>query len=116
MLRRLVMRLAAIAAAPLAFGALPGAQHAGGLDPATLPKPTADSGPTEHGDHSRRHHYELKQITADNVQQRTLAWAFQTGQPGPIKATPILVNRVLDGTTPDNNGAIDARSARQIWR
>jgi len=80
MLRRLVMRLAAIAAAPLAFGALLAAQHAGGLDPATLLKPPADSWPTYHGDYSGRHHSELKQITADNVHQLTLAWAFQIGR------------------------------------
>jgi alcohol dehydrogenase (cytochrome c) len=110
------MRLAVIAGAPLACGALLAAQNAGGLDPATLLKPPADSWPTYHGDYSGRHHSELKQITPENVHQMTLAWAFQTGQPGSIKATPILVNGVLYITTPDNIWAIDARSARQIWR
>ena len=53
-----------------------------GLDPAALLKPPADSWPTYHGDYSGRRHSQLKQITPDNVHQLTLAWAFQTGQPG----------------------------------
>ena len=46
----------------------------------------------------------------------TLAWSFQTGQSQQIKASPILVDGVIYITTPDNIWAIDARSARQLWR
>jgi alcohol dehydrogenase (cytochrome c) len=87
-----------------------------GLDPATLLKPPADSWPTYHGDYTGQRHSRLTQITPDNVHQLTLAWAFQTGQAGQIKASPILVNGVIYITTPDNIWAIDARSARQLWR
>ena len=59
-----------------------------GSIPAALLKPPADSWPTYHGDYSGRRHSRLKQITPDNVHQLTLAWAFQTGQPGGIKAQP----------------------------
>ena len=87
-----------------------------GLDPATLLKPPVDSWPTYHGDYSGQRHSKLTQITPDNVHQLTLAWAWQSGLGGGIKSTPILVNGVLYITAPDNIWAIDARTARQIWR
>ena len=76
---------------------------------------TADSWPSYHGDYSGRRHSQLKQITPDNVHQLTLAWAFQTGQPGGIKSSPLLVNGVIYITAPDNLWAIDARTARPLW-
>jgi alcohol dehydrogenase (cytochrome c) len=72
--------------------------------------------PTYHGDYSGRHHSALAQITPDNVHQLTLKWAFQTGLTQQIKSTPILVNGVIYITSPDNIWALDARSARQLWR
>ena len=75
-----------------------------------------DSWPTYHGDFSGQRHSKLTQITPDNVRQLTLAWSFQTGQTQQIKSTPILVDGVIYITTPDNIWAIDARSARQLWR
>jgi alcohol dehydrogenase (cytochrome c) len=92
------------------------AAAAQGLDPSVLLDPPADSWPTYHGDYSGQRHSRLAQITPANVHQMTLAWAFQTGQTQQIKGTPILVNGVIYLTTPDNLWAIDARSARQIWR
>ena len=87
-----------------------------GVDPSLLLKPTPDSWPTYHGDYSGQHHSRLTQITPGNVNQMTLAWAFQTNQTQAIKATPIVVNGVIYITTPDNLWAVDARSGRQIWR
>ena len=71
--------------------------------------------PTYHGDYTGQRHSRLTQITPDNVRQLTLAWSFQTGQTQQIKASPILVDGVIDITTPDNICALDARSARQLW-
>ncbi len=104
--------LAGIAAA-VACCALVAAQ---GLDPAALLNPPSDSWPTYHGDYSGRRHSRLKQITPENVHQLTLAWAFQTGQPAEIKGSPILVNGTIYVTTPDNLWAVDARTARPLWR
>ena len=87
-----------------------------GVDPSLLLTPTPDSWPTYHGDYSGQHHSRLTQITPANVNQMTLAWAFQTNQTQAIKATPIVVNGVIYITTPDNLWAVDARSGRQIWR
>ncbi|MEO6237721.1 MAG: acido-empty-quinoprotein group A, partial [Vicinamibacterales bacterium] len=87
----------------------------GGLEPATLLAPPADSWPTYHGDYSGRRHSRLRAITPDNVKQLTLAWTFQTGQGDSIKATPIVVNGIAYLSAPDHMWAIDARSGRQIW-
>jgi len=108
------LREAVLIAALACGGVLIAQGH--GLDPAALLKPPADSWPTYHGDYSGQRHSRLTQITPDNVHQITLAWAFQTNQTQQIKSTPILVNGVLYVTTPDNIWAIDARSARQLWR
>lgn len=87
----------------------------GGLDSATLLKPPRDSWPTYHGTYSGQHHSRLAQITPSNVYRMTLVWAFETGQPAEIKATPILANGILYATTPDNVWALDARSANVVW-
>lgn len=104
-------RLSASLAALLAASAA--AQE---VDPAMLLKPPVDSWPSYHGDYSGRRHSALTQITPQNVHQLTLAWVFQTGGTQQIKGTPILVNGVIYLTTPDNLWAIDARTARTIWR
>jgi alcohol dehydrogenase (cytochrome c) len=84
---------------------------------ATLAAQEAPNGwPTYHGDYSGRRHSSLTQITPANVHQLTLAWAFETGQTGSIKASPILMDGVVYITAPDNVWANDARSGRQIWR
>jgi alcohol dehydrogenase (cytochrome c) len=95
---------------------LPASAAAQVVDPSALLAPPADSWLTYHGDYSGRRHSKLSAITPDNVNQLTLAWAFQTNQTQTIKGTPILANGVIYITTPDNLWAIDARSARQLWR
>src|SRR5207245_9088954 len=65
---------------------------------------------------SGKRHSDLIRITPQNVQDLTLAWAFQTEQPAAIKATPILVDGILYFTVPDNIWAIDARTGHQLWR
>jgi alcohol dehydrogenase (cytochrome c) len=97
----------------LALGATVAAQ---GVDPALLLKPPVDSWPTYHGDYSGQRHTKLSAITPANVHQLTLAWAFQTGQTQQLKMSPVLVNGVIYLTVPDNVWAIDARTARQLWR
>jgi len=75
----------------------------------------ADGWTTYHGDYTGQRHSSLTQITPANVHQVALAWAFATGQPAQIKATPILANGVVYITSPDHVWAIDARSGHQIW-
>jgi alcohol dehydrogenase (cytochrome c) len=113
--RHRALRIAACTLAPAAFCGILLAQGSQGLDPAMLLHPTPDSWPTYHGDYTGQRHSKLTQITPENVNQLTLAWAFQTGQQGGIKASPILVNGVIYLTMPDHMWAVDARSGRQIW-
>jgi alcohol dehydrogenase (cytochrome c) len=88
------------------------AQHP---DSAMLEHPSADSWPGYHGDYSGRRHSSLTEITPRNVQNLTLAWAFQTGQTAELKASPIVVDGILYFTVPDNIWAVDARTGHQIW-
>lgn len=116
MMSRFRISATVLAAAPIAFCGLLLAQAPQGLDPAVLLKPPADSWPTYHGDYSGQRHSRLTQITPGNVHQLALAWSFQTGQNGGVKASPLLVNGVIYVTMPDNMWAVDARTGRQIWR
>ena len=111
--RHILRRLVLLAAA--SFISV-NAALAQGVDPAMLLKPPADAWLTYHGDYSGQRHTTLSAITPGNVHQLTLAWAFQTNQSDSIKATPILANGVVYIATPDNVWAIDARTARQLWR
>src|SRR6478736_5054512 len=101
MMRRSVFRLALGTLVPLVFCGILVAQSQQGLDPAALLKPPVDSCPTYHGDYSGQRHSRLTQITPENVNQLTLAWSFQTGLPGGVKASPILANGVIYVTMPD---------------
>jgi alcohol dehydrogenase (cytochrome c) len=95
---------------------LPQALVAQMVDAAMLTHPPKDSWPGYHGDYSGKRHSDLVQITPQNVNDLTLAWAFQTEQTAAIKATPILVDGILYFTVPDNIWAIDARTGHQLWR
>ena len=84
------------------------------VDPALLAKPQPDSWLNYHGDYSGKRHSPLNQITPQNVNQLKEVWRFQTA--GGIKASPVLVNGVMYITTTDNLWAIDARTAKELWR
>ncbi|MDP9172079.1 MAG: acido-empty-quinoprotein group A [Acidobacteriota bacterium] len=86
-----------------------------GTNPGMLLKPPADTWPGYHGDYSGKRHSPLTQITPENVSRLGLSWAFQTGQSGAIKASPLLVDGVLYFSVPDNVWAVDARSGHQLW-
>ena len=97
------------------FTAFPRPLAAQNLDPAELLKPSKDSWPVYHGDYSGKRHSSLTQITPQNVDELSLAWAFQTNQAAQIKSTPLLVDGILYFTVPDNIWAVDARSGHLIW-
>jgi alcohol dehydrogenase (cytochrome c) len=92
-----------------------GLTQAQGVDEQTLLHPPGDSWPGYHGDYSGRRHSSIRQITPENVKNLSLAWAFQTDRPVPIKSSPLLIDGILYFTTPDNVWAVDARSGHQIW-
>jgi len=105
--------LTTIAAALLA--AHPLAVSAQDLEPDAMVHPSADSWPGYHGDYSGKRHSTLTQISKENVDDLSLAWAFQTNQGAQIKSSPLLVDGILYFTVPDNIWAVDARSGHMIW-
>jgi alcohol dehydrogenase (cytochrome c) len=122
------------------------AQQGGGLDPAEILKPLADSWPTYSGDYSGRRYSALTQINQSNVKNLTLAWTARltAGPPGPVvpsafgprppetivggvgdnefvgattvKGSILSVNGVLYVTAPDNVWALDAHDGHVLWR
>jgi alcohol dehydrogenase (cytochrome c) len=87
-----------------------------GVDHSTLLDPPADSWPQYHGTYNGQRHSKLEQITPQNVDSLTLAWAFQTNQTMEIKSTPLMVNGVLYFTVPDKVWAVDALSGQRLWQ
>ena len=68
------------------------------------------------GDDSAQRHSPLTQITPANVGRLAVQWMFQTGVPGRLEATPLVVDGIMYVTGPDNHAwALDARTGRQIW-
>ncbi len=106
----------------------------GGVSPADLHKPLAESWPTHNGDYSGKRYSALKQINQSTVKHLSLAWVstLSSGQGGGtivggegkgdfpaggvnVKGTPLMVNGTLYVTSPDNGWAIDARDGRTLW-
>lgn len=73
------------------------------------------------GDYNGQRHSPLKQLTPQNVARLVPQWVFQTDVPGlpgrGLETTPLLVDGVLYVTGNNNQAwALDARTARPIWR
>jgi alcohol dehydrogenase (cytochrome c) len=113
-------------------------QAPGGLDPASLLKPLADTWPTYSGDYTGRRFSALTQINRQTVRNLTLSWVARvTHGPGSgrtaaivggegtgefaasyvanIRASILAVDDVLYVTTLDNAWALDARDGRELW-
>src|SRR6476646_6886735 len=77
---------AAIVVAPVLLAGQQPAQtppNQGGLDPATIGKPLADSWPTYSGDYTGRRYSSLTQINQTTVKNLSLAWVGRvSGPPG----------------------------------
>src|ERR1700742_1850772 len=110
-----LLKNAFVVASALAWSASLCPLPAQNVDAAMLLKPPADSWPSYHGDYSGRRHSKLTQITPQNVNGLTFAWAFQTEHSPTIKSSPLLVDGVFYFTIPDNVWAVDARSGHQLW-
>ena len=83
--RKLILT-AAIATAPALLArsgadARQPASNQGGLDPATIGKPLADSWPTYSGDYTGRRYSTLTQINQTTVKNLTLAWVGRVSGP-----------------------------------
>lgn len=110
-----ILRMGAVAGVSAAMCGALLAQAPQGVDPAMLAQRPTTSWPTYHGDYTGDRHSPLTQINQENVHNLTLAWAFQTGQNGFLKSSPLMVDGILYFTVPDNVWAVDALTGRQVW-
>jgi alcohol dehydrogenase (cytochrome c) len=109
-------------------------QSQGGVDPASLLKPLADSWPTYSGDYTGRRYSTLKQVNRDTVKNLTLGWIGRVNPalgggtivggegaeewaPGnaSVRGSILMVDGILYPTSTDHVWAIDARDGRQLW-
>src|SRR4029450_8184959 len=68
------------------------------------------------GNDNAQRHSPLTQITPANVGRLAVQWMFQTGVPGRLEATPLVVDGIMYLTGPDNHAwALDARTGGEIW-
>ena len=77
------------------------------------PKPA--DWPSYHGDIGGNRHSPLDQITASNVKDLALKWAFPVNQYA-LETTPVVIDGVMYVTGPNQLFAIDAQAGRTIWQ
>jgi len=79
-------------------------------------KSTADW-PMIGGSPGNSHYSTLKQINRSNVQKLQVAWEFDTGQPGGLETTPIVVDGIVYAFTPSQQViALDGASGKLLWK
>jgi quinoprotein glucose dehydrogenase len=63
------------------------------------------------------HYSTLAQINRENVKKLAVAWTFDTGEPGGLQTSPIIVGNVLYGITPAQKiFALDAATGKLLWK
>src|SRR5580658_2856879 len=63
------------------------------------------------------HYSSLAQINRTNVKELAVAWSFDTGEPGGLETSPIVVDGTLYGITPaEKVFALDAASGKLLWK
>ena len=68
------------------------------------------------GQPAQDHYSSLVQINRDNVKKLRAAWTFDTGEPGTLETTPVIVRGVLYAYTPSLKViALDAASGKLLW-
>src|SRR6201998_3033143 len=69
------------------------------------------------GQPENMHYSKLAQINRQNVKKLAVAWTFDTGEPGGLQTSPIIVGNVLYGITPAQKiFALDAATGKLLWR
>ncbi len=63
------------------------------------------------------HYSSLAQINRTNVKELAVSWSYDTGEPGGLQTSPIIVDGVLYGITPTQKVfALDAASGKLSWK
>src|ERR1700719_4466186 len=72
--------------------------------------------PAYGGGPENTHYSSLAQINRSNVAQLQVAWSFDTGEPGGLQTSPIVVDGMLFGITPTQKiFALDAATGKLLW-
>ena len=80
-------------------------------------KPTSTDWPVWGGRPQNDHYSKLAQINRTNVKRLATAWTFDTGEPGGLQTSPIVVQGVLYGMTPTQKiFALDAATGKLLWK
>ncbi|MEO6911860.1 MAG: PQQ-binding-like beta-propeller repeat protein [Edaphobacter sp.] len=63
------------------------------------------------------HYSGLKQIDRSNVSKLKVAWSFETGEPGGLETTPLVVDGILYAFTPMQKVvALNAATGKLVWK
>jgi len=63
------------------------------------------------------HYSSLKQIDRSNVAQLKVAWRYDTGEPGGLETTPIVIDGILYAFTPTQKViALNAATGKLLWK
>ncbi len=63
------------------------------------------------------HYSSLQQIDRSNVSKLTVAWSFETGEPGGLETTPIVIDGILYAFTPTQKVvALNAATGKLVWK
>jgi quinoprotein glucose dehydrogenase len=69
------------------------------------------------GQPENMHYSKLAQINRANVKSLAVAWSFDTGEPGGLQTSPIIVGDVLYGITPTQKiFALGAATGKLLWK
>jgi glucose dehydrogenase len=73
--------------------------------------------PSIGGTSGNSHYSSLKQINRTNVAKLQLAWKFDSGEPGGLETTPIVIDGVLYAITPKQKIiALEASTGKLLWK
>src|SRR5216683_1504290 len=82
-----------------------------------LAKSARQDWPVYGGGPENTHYSSLTQINRTNVKQLQVAWSYDTGEPGGLQTSPIVVDGVLYGITPTQKlFALDATTGKLLWK
>ena len=90
------------------------------LSPGATPpqkKETNRDWPVWGGGPENTHYSKLAQIDRKNVKKLAIGWTFDTGEPGGLQTSPIIVDNVLYGITPTQKiFALNAATGKLLWK
>jgi quinoprotein glucose dehydrogenase len=113
---RFIAICGALMISSVSFSAPPLVRAAGSQDTANSSGERRDW-PAYGGSAANTHYSDLAQINRSNVKQLAVAWSFDTGEPGGLQTSPIIIEGVLYGITPTQKVfALDAASGKLLWK